>query len=379
MAVAETPPSPTETTAAAAIFRQGYIIGPVADGVWFLGLPFVAIAIGLASQQWLPAVAVASVALWVTVPHHFATWLRAYGLREDWARFKDRLIVGPLVICGLTLVGLQWAPLTFLLLTWAWDHQHSVMQQHGLARIYDFKAHAGSPLTPRFDLTLNLVLYVNLLITAPIFADFWIRELHRFALPISASGVRILQSVSWTITGLFLVVYVVHLVRGVRAGYPLNPLKYGFLGASYFLWYFVAWQSHSLLVQQIAHALMHGVQYIVIVYVYVARKAGAAADSQRLLSRLMQPRNIWAFLLLCVGYALIYQLITAQSLDVFGFGVVSFTGEYAALPEHGLDAMSRESGYDLFAAMLIQSVALVHYFFDSFIWKVRDVNVQGGL
>ena len=62
------------------------------------------------------AVALASATLWITVPHHFATWLRTFGFSEDWKRFKDQLIVGPVVICSLTVVGLIYAPLTLLML-----------------------------------------------------------------------------------------------------------------------------------------------------------------------------------------------------------------------------------------------------------------------
>lgn len=136
-------------------FRTGFIINRGGDFFWFLGLPFLAIGVALACQQWLPAVAIASVSLWITAPHHFATWLRAYGLKEDWQRFKGRLVIGPLVLVGLTLSGMAWAPITLILIITLWDHQHSLMQQHGFARIYDFKARTSAPSTGRFDLALN--------------------------------------------------------------------------------------------------------------------------------------------------------------------------------------------------------------------------------
>lgn len=366
------------------MFRVGYILGRRADWVWFIGLPFLAIAAALASQRWLPAVALASVALWITVPHHFATWLRTYGLREDWRRWKDRLIVGPPIIAASAFAGLVWAPMSLVLVITLWDHQHSLMQQHGFARIYDFKARAGAPSTPRFDLFLNWILYVNLLLTAPLFTQFWVREVYRWGLPISVETIRSIQLTSWTVTGLFGFLYLGHVCWCVKQGYPLNPLKYLFIGSSYFLWYFVAWLTTSFLVQGIAHRIMHGLQYIVMVHSYIRRKEDVKGEGRGLLARLVQPSTVWAFVLMSLFYAFIYQLLTNQPLRQFGFGVVNFTSEYFtsqyhAIPSLGLSGITPAVGYDLFASMLISTAAMTHYYFDSFIWKVRDTKIQEGL
>lgn len=364
------------------LLRTGFIVNRRADLVWFLGLPFAAVGFALASQQWLPAVALASVGLWITVPHHFATWLRVYGSAEDWGLWKDRLIIGPLVIFSTTLLALMWAPLTLFMLTLLWDHQHSVMQQHGFARVYDFKARSGSPVTGRFDLALQWTLYVNLFLVAPLFSSIWIRELYRWQLPISADTVRTIQQVSWSVLAAYGVAYLAHLAWCWRRRVPVNPVKYLFIASSYFLWYFTAWQTASLLVWGIAHRIMHGVQYIVIVYWYLRRKAerSPAADkpSSRVAS-LVRSGNLKAFLLASLVYAVVYQLAVGGSLEVFGFGAFNFTDRYPVIPDLGLPALSPASAYALFAAMMINSLAMTHYYFDSFIWKVSDSRTQGGL
>lgn len=360
------------------MFRRGYILDWRGDLIWFLGLPFLAILAALASHQWLPAVAQASVGLWVTIPHHFATWLRTYGLPDDWRRWKTQLIVGPLVIGGLTIGGLVWAPLTLGLLTMLWDHQHSIMQQHGLARIYDFKAQAGSKTTPRFDLWLNWVLYVNMLITAPTFVNLWVRELYRWQLPVSAETVRGIQWASAAITAAYLLVYLGHVVGCWRAGCALNPLKYCFLGASYLLWYFTSWHTDSLIVFGIAHRLMHGLQYIVIVHSYVRRKT-RSEEQPTFSMRLARPGHIVGFVAMCAAYAVLYQLIVKNPLEEFGFGVVTLMQVYRAIPELGFEALTQSKGYDLFASLVISAAPLTHYYLDSFIWKVSDTKVQQGL
>src|SRR5262245_29614371 len=149
------------STDSAFMLRPGYILGRNVDWVWFIALPYVALAAALACQKWLSATATASVALWVTIPHHFSTWVRAYGIAEDRRRWKARLILGPIVIFFAALAGIRWAPISVLLLAILWDKQHSLMQQHGFARIYDFKAKTGAPSTARFDLILNWILFFN--------------------------------------------------------------------------------------------------------------------------------------------------------------------------------------------------------------------------
>lgn len=361
------------------MFRTGFILSWRSDVVWFLGLPFLALGAALATKQWLPAVALASVNLWITIPHHYATWVRAYGFADDWQRWRDRLIVGPVVIIGLTMLGLKWAPLTLVLLVMLWDHQHSLMQQHGFARIYDFKAQTGAPSTRRFDLALNWVLFGNLVINAPLFTEIWVREVYSWGIPITIDSVRIVRQIAWAATALFAVVYLAHIAWSLGRGYRLNPIKYVFLAASYFLWYALAWQTASFLVYAVGSKLMHGIQYIVIAYWYVRRRAERGGRVRWFSAFLARRGNVKAFIGFALFYAIVFKMIIGGGLEEFGFGVLNFTVPYDSIPAFKLDGMTLDRGYDLFAAALIEAVAMIHYYFDSFIWKVREQTVQSGL
>ena len=361
------------------MLRSGYILTRRSDLVWFLALPIVAVAIALLCHQWLPGIAVASVGLWITIPHHFATWFRIYGLSEDWKRWKGRLILGPIVIAIVSLVAIKWFPLTLLALTVLWDHQHSLMQQHGIGRIYDFKARTGTTTTGKFDLMLHCFLYVNLFLTAPLFVNVWLRELHRWHLPISAASVVTIQQISCAALASYLVVYVGHIIWSLRKGHAVNPIKFLFFAASYFLWYFTSWHSDSFLVFGIAHRMMHGIQYIVIVHSYVRRKSSDPGQQIGWFPRLAWKGNEKWFLVAGLFYAALYQIIVAAPLDQFGFGVVNFMAIYEAVPELGIAGMSEGMSYDLFAATIISAAPLTHYYFDSFIWKVRQPQTQEGL
>ena len=119
-------------------------------------------------QEHLPGESVAAAALWVTVPHHFAIWLRVYASPADFNRWRERFVIGPFLMVLMAYVAIRYAPLTLVLIVSLWDHQYSLMQ-HGFARIYDFKARAGAEITAGFDLLLNWILFVNMLIVSPLF------------------------------------------------------------------------------------------------------------------------------------------------------------------------------------------------------------------
>ena len=121
------------------VLQPAYIVDRRQDYIWFVSLPFAAVCFALVSGHYLPGAALAAIALWVTIPHHFVTWLRVYGSPAEFARFKERFILGPIVLVAFAYGLIQWAPLSLVLIVTLWDHQHSLMQQYGFARVYDFQ------------------------------------------------------------------------------------------------------------------------------------------------------------------------------------------------------------------------------------------------
>ncbi len=371
------------------MMQTGFILNRRDDLIWFLGLPFAAIAFALAGRALLPGVALASVSLWVTVPHHFVTWLRTYGLASERSFWKWRLTIAPFVILAAVVTGLLWAPLTTVIVVMLWDNQHSIMQQHGFARIYDFKAGTGADSTRTFDLILTWVLYVNLFLTAPLFAQIWVPWLYSLELPITIHQLRSVQFVSWVIAGSYCLLYVGHVVWSLARGYRINPIKYVFIASSFFLWYFTAWYTDSILVAGIAHKVMHGCQYIVIAFWYTRRTVDSGGKRDRLTAKIVRPGNLKVFFVACLMYALAYQVLVGYPLAEFGFGYFPFNQlalplnalleAVTSLEPEGTGPYGGLNGYDLYAAAIVNSTSVTHYYFDSFIWKVRDRRTQGGL
>ena len=361
------------------MFRIAYILGRRADLLVFIALPFIALAAGMASQKWLPVTAVAAVGLWMTTPHHFASWLRTFGFADEFHRWRFKLILGPIVIFSLVCLGLQWSPLTIAMLVMLWDHQHSLMQQYGFSRIYDFKAGTGSPSTARFDYLFTWIVYGNMFLVSPYWTEIWALELYQWKVPLNATIIQTVHTVSWTVTLVFLFTYVGHIAWSISNGHRVNPMKYLFLGASYFMWYFIAWYSSSALLYMVAHRIMHGLQYDVIVYSYIHRKAAKTDGVRKIMSLLARPQNILLLLAFAALYTVVFALLIGHNLTDFGLGLIHYDLPYDSLRELGIYNYVDASGYQLFAVTLINAVGLVHYYYDSFIWKVRDTKVQTGL
>lgn len=361
------------------MFRTGYIQSFRADLVWFLSLPILALLFAFYARDHLSALVMVSISLWITFPHHAATWVRTFGLKEDIAKYKERLIVGPIVIIGLATFGIYFTPIAFFWVVSAWDHQHSIMQQHGFARIYDFKAGTGAPGTGRWDLALNWFLFVNMLITAPLFGEFWLRMIYEYGFSISVSTVHVIQAVSYLSLAVFLCFYLTHVFRNIKQGYPINPMKYLFLGASYLMWYTVAWSTDSVLLFGVSHRIMHGIQYIVIVYLYLDNKTKSPDTNETVIKKLITYGSVPGYLLLLLGYTALYQVLRGESFNEFLFGAVAFMQPHLqAIPEHSLDAKSSSEIFSFAIYVLISTVGSIHYYYDSFIWKVRDNETQKG-
>ena len=361
------------------IFRTDYILTPTGDMIWFLGLPILALTFALISQAWFSTIVIASTALAFDIPHHGATFIRTFGLVDDRRRFWQQMVVGLFAVAGMVYVGLRWAPLTLVFVSTLWNHQHQLMQLHGFSRIYDFKARTGGPKTPEWDLALACVLYGNLFLTAPLFARFWIRELHRFGFPITSDGVSIIQTISVSLAVVFLIAYGLHVAGTLRDGFKINPLKYAFIGINYLVLYLVANSTASILVYSVANVIMHGSQYIVIVYYYVRRKAEQSGRSAGPGTWLAAPGHIPAFLFVLLLYAITYQLLKGAPLDEFGFGLINVKAIYPAIPVAGIGAMSAQTGQELMLLVIAGIPGKLHLYYDSFIWKVRDSQIQSGL
>ena len=305
------------------VLQPAYIVDRRQDYIWFVSLPFAAVCFALVSGHYLPGAALAAIALWVTIPHHFVTWLRVYGSPAEFARFKERFILGPIVLVAFAYGLIQWAPLSLVLIVTLWDHQHSLMQQYGFARVYDFKAKAGTPADRQVRLGLQLDLLWQ-----------YARGVATFFYGLGAHVARVASAHQrgGGKDGALRLVDHCHCLRpDLRGAYRLlrlarlraQPLKYVFLLSSYFLWYFTSFTTAYLLVFAVAHRIMHGIQYIVMVYFYNRHKVERTGGDSTLMRYVAGKGGVKFFLLLCAAYAVVFHALSEGLVRDFGFGLSS--------------------------------------------------------
>jgi hypothetical protein len=124
---------------------------------------------------------------------------------------------------------------------------------------------------------------------------------------------------------------------------------------------------------------MHGLQYSVIVYWYLRRQTQAGPLENRFVARLVQPGHVAAFVFLGLVYSAAFHALSGGPIGEFLFGWVHYPTLYQAIPALGLSEMSPGEGYAVVSLALADALALTHYYFDSFIWKVSDRRIQRGL
>lgn len=343
----------------AAAPRSPYIAGPAFDWLLFLLPPALALLAGiLISDSWLvqskfslagARVTVASVALGVLINAHLvAVFFRSHGNPSIFKLYPGRFIAAPILLYAAMMLS-TWMLVIVTVLTVFWDVYHSALQTFGLARIYD-RNHGNDPSAGRtLDLLLNHILYAGpILAGATMLAHFKRFELFEdvesvFFTQIPAFMKTNHKYFTWGVLAagtLFLVVYVVAYVRLYKKGYKVSFLKVYLLAStglcSIYTWGFNSWGQAFFIMN-----VFHAVQYLGLVW---------HIEGKSLLKRLRFDK-------IRAGGLLAVTLFLAA---VLGYGALAHV-------------VATEDIVWLWCAT--QVVAIMHFWYDGFIWSVTRKQV----
>jgi hypothetical protein len=338
--------------------RGPYIAGPVYDAVMFLGAPLLGLALGaalsgtaLADEEivvWGNAGTATSIFIGTFVMAHLGlVAVRSHLNPRVFARHPRRFVAAPLVLLAL-LCASDWLLAAAIVLAVWWDVVHSSLQTFGLGRIYD--ARRGNPPTAgrRLDLGLNLLLYAG-----PVLAGATLLEhlqplaaLERVGavvfrrVPVYAEAHQAALARAIVLAGgAYLVVYVLAYLRLHRRGYRVSPQKvvlYALTGAcSVYTWGFNSFGEAFFIMN-----FFHAWQYFGLVW---------WSERDNLRRRLGLERARWG---------------AAAALAA----MLAVAGTY------GLWAECVRSDQRL-ALSVTLVVALMHFWYDGFIWSVRRRDV----
>jgi hypothetical protein len=351
-------PAPEQPSTGPGPGRSLYLVSPIFDWAWFLLPPLAALAIGgLLSQSWWT-----EHRLWlqgrrftpsgllvgtITGAHLAAVFLRSHGSPQLYRRHPLRFMALP-VLAFAAMMTSDWAVCFATVLVTFWDAYHSALQTFGLARIYDRNA-GNDPRAGRWlDYGLNLLLYLGPIVAgATMLAHFQRFEVFEDVAysPLASVPARMTAHHGAIARGvlaggaLYLAVYVAGYVRLARRGYRLSVPKVFLLSTtglvSIWAWGFNSWGQAFFIMN-----LFHAVQYLALVWWSEGRRLGRAARMDG--SRARRAAFACAVLGGLLAYGLWSELVPNDDRLRWSF---------------------------------VQTVALMHFYYDGFIWSVRKKDI----
>ena len=330
---------------------SGWIISPFWDSVLFIGAPVVSIAILFPLRVFWESREYALFLLaFITFGHHFPGFVRAYGDRELFQRYKWRFLLGPPLLFAASYWFKTRGLHGILMLTFTWDIWHVLMQHYGFMRIYDAKQKEISALTARLDWLFSISCYVALIVASPHYRNNLLYVAYQSGIPVLPMGLfSFIENVIYTTAALSTAAYVAYTLylwkQGRHNVRKLATLAF-FLGATYYLYIY----NHDFVVGFAVWSGFHCLQYYGIVWAFNRSRVERGGDVTRFVRFLFRPKT-W----LAVLYA--------SLIVVYG----------------GLDYMQNLADEGLAKTLLVSFVAtstILHYYFDGFIWKMREKDTR---
>jgi hypothetical protein len=342
----------------AARAKSPYIAGPLYDWAFFLLPPLLSVVVGalVAFSPWAHGsfalggkrVTLMSLSIGALVNAHLVAVVARSHLNTDvFRRHPVRFVVVPIALYAAMMVSM-WAVAIASVVVVFWDVYHSGLQTFGLGRIYDRNAGNDPRVGRRLDLALNLLLYAGpILGGATMLVHF--RSFRAFAevdalffTQIPALMRSWQRTIAWSLLiggGAFLAYYVFAYARLARQGYRVSFPKVFLLSTtglcSIWVWGWNPWGQAFFIMN-----LFHAVQYMALVWWSEGKVLRRRLHVEGL--RLGKPIAATAFL----GATLAY-------------------GVWAEIGANGERALW----------CVTQVVALMHFFYDGFVWSVRKKQV----
>ncbi len=326
------------------------------------------------ARRWLtPEEVSLAVIAFASLGHHLPGFMRAYGDRELFRRYRARFLLVPLMMLGIALLftpprslatalGLPWTHLHGLeLVLLVWGTWHGLMQTYGFMRIYDVRMGVNDLWTARLDHWLCLSVFVAGVVFSdarafgianamwqsglPLFGPEWLLWT-RYAVGAVSLGV--------------LVAYLINQVRLRRQGIPISWVKLLLIGTTGWFYWYTGRLSTNVLIGIAMFEIYHAVQYYAIVWIYNRRLFERAGEKFGALGFLFRDR--WSMLGIYLAAIAAYSSIRYFNVDANGY---VFRG-------------GSEDAHQWLMALFVTS-SFLHFYFDGFIWKVSEKRTQENL
>jgi Flp pilus assembly protein TadD len=332
-----------------------WIVDPLHDLVLIVGAPAIILpALWIAQTRFRPDQIYLFVASFGAIGHHLPGMMRAYGDRLLFQRFRYRFLLTPLMLVGICVLFAVRELNALVLIAYVWGVWHGLMQTYGFMRIYDAKVGAVSKATARLDSMMCIAWFVGAVLVSPtrmakVLTDYY--QSGGIVLP--PTLVRTAITAWLAATAVITLAYLVHFARDRFRGRMQSPAKLLLLATSIGFWWYSNVAVSNMLVGIALFEIFHDVQYLTIVWIFnlarVDRNPGVGRFTRFLF------RRSWSLAGLYVGLVAAY-------------------GSINLLPA----VLSSTMTTRILTGLLTAS-ALLHFYYDGFIWKVRDPSIRESL
>ncbi|MBS0661232.1 MAG: tetratricopeptide repeat protein [Verrucomicrobia bacterium] len=335
--------------------RNLWILDRWRDLVLFVGTPALLLPLfTLLQARWSAQDIYLFVAAFGAMGHHLPGMIRAYGDPALFERFRTRFIVAPILLAAVCITCSLQGVRALEVVAFVWGVWHGMMQTYGFARIYDAKGSAVAAGRARVDFLLCAVGFAGAILLSPARLRTLLDLFYDAGGPlIPTAAIGFVRTAALAAVGVVLVAYLVRHLIDWQRGHGFGLVKHVLLASSLgFWWYCNNWVG-NILVGIALFEVFHDVQYLAIVWLYngnrVQRDAGVSGFLRFVFRRSGSMVGVYVGL-------------------VFAYGALAW---YAGrVPSEGLRQV---------LLGLVTASALLHFYYDGFIWKVRESSTRQSL
>jgi Tfp pilus assembly protein PilF len=331
--------------------RNLWILSSWRDLILYVGTPALLVPLfAFAQARWNAETIYLFVAAFGATGHHLPGMIRAYGDRALFERFRYRFIFAPIFLLAVCVAFTWWDLKGIILIVFFWGVWHGMMQTYGFCRIYDAKAGSFAAFTRRLDFAVCAIWFATAVLLSPqrlaTTLETYYASGGRFIAPGALHAMQqVMLAGAIGVAVLFLGNYVWMWVRGQRP----NPVKVALLITSIGFWWYCNNIVANILVGIALFEVFHDVQYLSLVWIYNR-------------NRVEKDSTISGFM----------RFVFRRSGSLLGLyvGLVLAYGSLSFFKEVQIDVVRRA------LTGLVAASGLLHFYYDGFIWKVREKSTR---
>src|SRR6059036_33405 len=332
-----------------------WILNSWRDLILYVGTPLLLLPMFLLAQaRWSAQDIYLFVGAFGAVGHHLPGMIRAYGDRALFRRFRWRFIFAPIFLLSVCVAFYWWDLKGIILIVFFWGVWHGMMQTYGFCRIYDAKTGSFAALTRRLDFATCAIWFAAAVLLSPQRMADTLEMYYASGGPfippwLLHNAQQVILAIAITVTVLFLFNFSRMWAEGKRP----NPVKVALLATTIAFWWYCNNGVANILVGIALFKVFHDVQYLSLVWIYNS-------------NRVEKDSNIGGFM----------RFVFRRSGSLIGLyvGLVFAYGSLAYFNAHlGIETVKRV------LTGVVTASTLLHFYYDGFIWKVRERSTRQSL